>query len=377
VPAATVRSFGTPGIHTFFGYYDLCPLDRHEARLLALQVPLGGAKTATVGYFDLRRDDADFVPLATTAAWCWQQGCRLRWMPNERDLIFANSRIGDRYVGSIIDSGDGREVHRVSRPLYDIASHGRLGLSLDFARLQRLRPGYGYASARTDVLQAAPDGDGVWLVDIHNDTARLLISLRQAAVLEPQPSMQEAIHYFNHLSWNPSGTRFMVFHIWSAPGQPRRIRMLSCDADGDVRLITNDRHVSHYWWLDDERLLVYGTPRDGRPGYYVYRDDETLTPCEDWRAVLPETDGHPSASADGRWIVTDTLPDRFSERSLVVLDRAAGKPATVARFYSPPAYRGETRCDLHPRWSPSGSRIVFDTAHAGYRRIAVLEHHLH
>lgn len=379
VPPAAARYFGSAGVHTFFGYYDLCPFDRDETRLLALQVPLvpeASAGPATIGYFDLRNENGLFVPVATTAAWCWQQGSRLRWMPNERNLIFTNARVGNEYVGMVVDSENGREIHRVPRPLYDLASHGRFGLSLDFARLERLRPGYGYAGSMHDALDPAPDDDGVWLVDLRNGDVRLLVSVRQAAALSPQPGTTEAVHYFNHLSWNPSGTRFMVFHIWVSPGGPRHIRMLSGNAEGDLRLITNDRHVSHYCWLDDERLLIYGTPRDGCPGYYVYRDDGTLAPCEDWCAVLPETDGHPSISVDGRRVVTDTLPDSLSERSIVVLDRRTSKPTEIARFYSPPIYRGETRCDLHPRWSPSGSLIAVDSAHAGYRQIGVLQPNL-
>ena len=40
---------------------------------------------------------------------------------------------------------DGRVLQRYQRPLYALSPDGRLGWSLDFARLARHRPGYGYA----------------------------------------------------------------------------------------------------------------------------------------------------------------------------------------------------------------------------------------
>ncbi|SVE55722.1 uncharacterized protein METZ01_LOCUS508576, partial [marine metagenome] len=40
--------------------------------------------------------------------------------------------------------------------------------------------------------------------------------------------------------------------------------------------------------------------------------------------------------------------------------------------YSPPALTAEVRCDLHPRWSPTGSMICFDSAHEGKRAVCVL-----
>ena len=37
----------------------------------------------------------------------------------------------------------------------------------------------------------------------------------------------------------------------------------------------------------------------------------------------------------------------------------------LGRFHTPAEYKGEWRCDLHPRLSPDGRRVVVDSVHAG------------
>lgn len=39
----------------------------------------------------------------------------------------------------------------------------------------------------------------------------------------------------------------------------------------------------------------------------------------------------------------------------------------------PPGHRGEIRCDLHPRFSPDGSKIVFDSAHDRGRQVCLVD----
>ena len=40
----------------------------------------------------------------------------------------------------------------------------------------------------------------------------------------------------------------------------------------------------------------------------------------------------------------------------------------LGHFHSPPEYTGEWRCDLHPRYSPDGRKVVIDSAHEGQGR---------
>lgn len=369
-------TIGSPDSHTFFGYYDISPFDRHERRVVTLQVPLHATacrSSARICIVDLGGGERELRPISETKAWCWQQGSRLRWMPQD-DALFTNGHDAERHCGWILDATTGDRLYRVARPLYDISSDGRFGLSLNFSRLQRLRPGYGYGDRPDPTANClAPDEDGVWLVDIETSKERLLFSLADAANLDVVPSMVGATHYFNHLSWNPSGDRFMVFHIWEKPGERRRLRVLTAGHDGRPRVITDGEHVSHYCWLDDSRLLFFSTPLGHPMGYYIYEDNSTTAPIDTLRGSMPDGDGHPSLDPTGRWLVTDSLPDRFSERSVYLFNWDKRRLVRCVDFFSPLAFSGEYRCDLHPRWSPSGCHIAVDSAHSGFRQMVILD----
>ena len=40
----------------------------------------------------------------------------------------------------------------------------------------------------------------------------------------------------------------------------------------------------------------------------------------------------------------------------------------LGHFYSPAEYKGEWRCDTHPRFSPDGTKVVIDSPHSGEGR---------
>jgi len=85
------------------------------------------------------------------------------------------------------------------------------------------------------------------------------------------------------------------------------------------------------------------------------------------------SDGHCSYSPDGRWILTDTYPDRERLRTLILYRPSDGSRVDIGRFFSPRELDGEIRCDLHPRWSRDGQKICFDSVHEGHRQIYVVD----
>lgn len=368
------------GRHIFFGYYDLSPFSQDETKLLAMQL---NASLATpdkhtamkVGYFDLITNKPDFVAVGQTTTWCWQQGCRLQWYPAaSRELIFYNTLLQNEYGAVMQEIESGKIRHTIHRPIYDLDKSGNWGLSLNFSRLQRLRPGYGYGNL-PDQSEAdyCPTNDGVWLVDIQNDQAQLLFSLAQLAAISPYESMIGAQHYINHLSFNPSGSDFLFFHLWLDQNNRRYSRLFTADAQGNrLTLLNNTGHVSHYTWLSDERLVVTTHVSPKRELRYVLYHH-----TDGFEGIIGNqhltTDGHPTFIRDGRLMITDTYPDEFRDQKLLLFNPEQDNVKVIDRFYMPPEFTGEVRCDLHPRPSPSAKLLCVDVVAGGYRAMQLLD----
>lgn len=87
------------------------------------------------------------------------------------------------------------------------------------------------------------------------------------------------------------------------------------------------------------------------------------------------TDGHCSYSPDGRYIITDTYPNRKRIASVYLCTENGGengKLKRIARVFSPFRYDNDCRCDLHPRWSRDGRMVAIDSIHEGRRGLYVI-----
>ena len=369
------RSYESTGAHVFFGYHDITPFHPDEPRLLAHRTPLGASplrEPAEVGYFD--RETRRFTTLGETGLWCWQMGARLRWLRDGR--VAWNALYDTRTYGCMIaDSDNARVLERLPSALYDVDPSERYGLSLDFSRLQRLRPGYGYARLPEEAMpDPCPASSGIDLVPLRTGRPERLISLAEVAAIEPRPSMSEATHYLNHLSFAPTGEHFCAFHLWQGSDGRRRLRHLVFDLSGRlIGHVPGQEHISHFDWLEDGTgLLAFARlPGDPAPRYqFIDVVKGERTPI----AGAPTEDGHPMLRPGREPVfVSDTYPDRSSYRRLYLCDGATGATRSLAAFHSPVAFQGETRCDLHPRWSPDGRFIAVDSAHDDRRGIVVLD----
>ena len=376
LPANTsVKLFTDTAKQVCFGYYDVTPFSADETRLLAMHYPFPSniqqpGKEISVGFYNLNQANS-FQTIGKTSTWCWQQGCRLQWYADSNNLVLYN-RMLDNCYGSVVQNIESSRIERKYRyPIYALSPNGVYGISLNFSRLHRLRPGYGY-NVLPDVTAAlaAPTNDGLWLVNMETGQGELLFSVAEIAAFEPHASMQNAIHYFNHVQWNPSSNRFLFFHVWLQNNQ-RFIRLITADADGSNRYaLINEGHVSHYCWRSDATMIAYSTHQETGETYHLYTDRTQDMHAIDKNKFI--SDGHPTIAPNGKWLLTDTYPDKFREQSLIAYNLRASQITCLAKFFSPPRLTGEVRCDLHPRWSPMGNWICVDTAHNGKRELCLI-----
>jgi hypothetical protein len=378
-----------PGHYTF-GYYDRCPWDVENRYHLALRIPQqtrlpAPGETASVGYVD--REARRFHAVGETRAWCHQQGAMMLWLKRRPRTFVYNDFIrehGDWRPIARIHSLDEGEVGRYDAPLYTISRDGRWGVTLNFNRIPRR--GYSYAMASLPVDDPAPDldGDGLSLVDLGTGEVRLIASYRQLMAAHPFPYDLPGLYcWLNHAIFNVDASRVMVLFRTAPqmdPPKPWRTYMFTMRLDGsDLRCSLSDLHwrhgaISHQVWGRTPGEILVDADWCGRGHEYVVFD-ESRHPFQAHRisrGMGPA--GHLNFSPDGRWMVADTYPDAEGVQRLALVDVATGALNELGQFlHRTPGAQGDTRCDLHPRWSEDGSLLTVDTIHEGERKIYMLD----
>ncbi|PEQ10752.1 hypothetical protein B2G71_20825 [Novosphingobium sp. PC22D] len=370
--AVEAQRFRVPGHETFMGYYDIAPVSADSAALLAhvaeaARRPARADDMAKVGFFTL--DDGRFVELARTTLWCWQLGARLCWWPGNDWTLAFNALHKGRPCFVAAREGATSET-LCDGPVFDLARDGRTGIALNFGRLAKARPGYGFpAIADPFADELLPSRDGVTLVDLVSGRQDLLYPLSDFAALagEDRPG---AFHYLNAAALSPAGTRFSVLHKrMHSANDPSRwdVQAVVGETDGSkLRRVALPGSASHYWWLDEARIAYTTASRAGHC-YWLY--DVATEAVTALLESAPLIDGHPSRSPVGSTWLTDTYPDLYGEQTLYLFGEEPGARQRIGALAADPRYVDEWRCDLHPRWSPDGRAVYVDSTHEGFRAI--------
>jgi len=348
----------------FFGYYDKSPWSSDMNRAL-FHRPNGGKVAIIV----LQRESKNASVIGDSDTWNWQQGSMAQWLPGSTEprVVFnttENGILGCRLVA--LEKGFNRFI---PWPIQTLHPAGHEALTLNYRRLDRLRPDYGYSmKVKNFSFRQGLDEDGIWLVDLDEGTGTLVIPISDLACHKPIPEMKGAQHKVNHLIYSPSGAKFVfLYRFIGDKGKFSRLCVAKPDGS-NLRLLMDARMVSHYHWRDNNHLLVWGRTREKGDHYYLVDVNNGTTEIIGEGVLDRYGDGHCSFSPDGRWIVTDTYPDRARQQRLLLFDILKEKYVTVGRFFSPWEFLDSRRCDLHPRWSPDGQWISIDSAHEGIRR---------
>lgn len=360
----------------FFGYYDKSPWNSSDSILLGMEapnikrIPLK-EDVAKVGIID--PSTKKFISLAETKAWNWQQGCMLQWI-SESKVIF-NSSKNEEPLCIILDIKN-RKTSYFPFNVAAVAPGGKWGIALNFGRLAKLRPIVGYGSIKDHYSNIPlPDNDGLWYVDLESGDKTLILSLKQSAdILKINDS--HSFHRFEHVCINPSGTRLFVLHRWEkhTSGRPFYDRMLTINPDGSEPYpLLTDEYISHFSWMDDEWILVWAKIKNTGPYMFLVKDKTQKFIIEGENILIK--DGHCSFSPDRRWILLDTYPDEKWFLNLLLYNRKTKKLFNIARFktnqylYKIPGIR----CDLHPRWNHSGTKICIDAPQEDSRQMFIVD----
>lgn len=366
-------------------YYDIRIADSDERFVAAHEMTFQDRwmkpdDTVLVGLVDLEK--GGFDPVGETTAWSWQQGPLAQWIPRRPEMIW-NIREGKEFVSRVYNR-DTSSTRALPRTVYAVDPTGSFALSLNMARLDKARPGYGYtggAGARLD--ESAPQDDGVWRMELDTGACRLILPLARAVELLHRflPAEERAEHrgtpqvyWFNHVKLSPDGKRFTIKLRWRVqslekPWRGRQSVSLTCGIDGrGLRVLI--RGGSHVMWLDESRLFCWDQPReklallqDEEPRGRHLRDIQPNLFNQNVHIHhLPERPGH---------FLYD-VP--YSEEvKLAEYEDTGGNNTMIATFENHIPKHGPFRCDLHPVPYARGTRIIVTSLHDGGRQLYAVE----
>ncbi len=359
--------------HHLVGYYDNCPWDATDSHLVCLRAPFADRHPAVndpaqVLIVDTRNGRS--AVLAETRAWNLQLGCRSQWLgPDYESRVLYNDYRQGRFV-SVVRFVAGGQERVFPEAVWDVSPDGTWAIGVDFERIHRFRPGYGYCSGAAVHGEALPADDGLRRLSLTDGASRLLFSVREIAVESGDILHDVSDGRVKHVMIDPTGQMFMFVYRRRVRGLEVSSLFYSDIAGGRLHCLMTSRCVSHATWESSERILVWA---DRPPlGQHFY-----LIDCASGEAVtlgenLLREDGHPTYSPCRRYILLDTYADLMRRRTLYVCDTATGSAIRLYRSYTPPRFSGETRCDLHPRWSRDGRKVCFDGCFEGTRQVYML-----
>lgn len=386
--ATSIRRLTPRFENWFYGYYDTRSVSAEgdvalvQSCTALRRLPISTDKVE-IAVAPLDGSGASEV-IGETTAWCHQQGAHLQFIPGaDRTAVWNVFDEDRREFGAVIHSLKDGTRRTLDRPISAISPEGTKAASLNFSRLFDYRPGYGMPHVADPFgEQSAPADDGLWIIDLESGEHRLAISLaelRDRLATGRHVAHRSGKWIINHVAFNPSGTQvFMLVRVFSDDA-PFPTFSVVCDTDG-----SNLRQVfgfaSHYHWTDDDRIVVSGSPNFTRAAskkIHVYEIDvRTL----EHRVIGQDRlvgDGHCSWSPDRSLMLYDSYPKQdFPYRNLQVYDNATGEVLSLAWFFAEKMLHGsipDTRCDLHPRWSPDGKTITFDSMHEGFRAVYAID----
>lgn len=358
-----VKSVGSPGYDTFFGYYDVSPFNEKN-ELLFLEIP---KEESVANIVLMNTEDSHKRIVATSKAWNWQQGSRLRWYPGSNDLILFNDYVDDAFVTRIINVRT-REERVLPSPTYDINNKGDLFLSLNFERLGVKRPGYGYV-LKPYSEQADLSDEGISIIDVASGKPVDFVGYREIATALGIEVKDYSPYYINHLSFCPDGSKFLFFWLEITPAKHKASLLVHDLKAHKITVLESGLKVSHYVWIDNRAIVCTAYDDDFNCCYYKYGmagEKVTLLP-----SVL-NRDGHPSILAP-HLLLTDTYPDRYGYQQIYVVDLLADKGIPLIDIIAAPVEKEERRTDLHPRLNKDKTQLCFDANVDGYRKIYLLK----
>ncbi len=362
----------------FFGYYDK-PAENSKGYILVnatknrktYDLPSADHSIEVLVVDKQNRGKNPLMRIGTTA-YNWQQGCRAQWLDDDLFIMNIFEETSQSYISKVFSVKEKKEVKQFSLPVQDSYKKNYF-LSINYRRIMALRPDYGYRNlpvpSESELLDTC--NDGIWYNDYQNGENKLFLSLQDILRFQANNYPENAKHAVNHLMISPNGEKFIFIHRYFVKGV-RYDRLLVANVlDKYLKLLANTQMVSHCNWLDDEHIIAYLRSPEGKDAYFIISVETGKMEWVDYALFNKYGDGHPSSN--GKLIISDSYQDHALQRHLICHDNASGQTMELGSFYQAMRFKGECRCDLHPRFSQNGKTLYFDSVFSGQRGLYFFE----
>jgi len=419
------KKFETPSneFAEWFGYYNYDPLSSDGSKILCNRSKTencrySAADVIEVGYYDVSSNT--WHKIGTTNSWNWQQGAMMQWLPGigNEDKVIYNCSKGNHLTARIYDISTGIEKD-IDWSIYGITPDGKKSISIDLERSYWCRAYHYQSVANQEKEGRVVDGDGIFDIDLENNTRKLLIPIQDIIEIDSRSYFNNRKHWLEHVMISKDGSKFCFLHRFSPIDNvlTYETRLIIANIDGsDMQVIPNwERYVwSHFGWNGNDSFAIYCYGYDrpvpsnqaevaksngtntkesqlvklkrevralvrnfvpfsvirairGAMQYYQYYQLDTngfYTLVRNFDNQCFGIDGHPSFTTDGKFMITDTYPDKHNIRRLMILNTENNKTITVAQFRENNML-GCAQCDLHPKLSRDNQYIMVDTTDSG------------
>ncbi|MBK8503515.1 MAG: hypothetical protein IPL46_15655 [Saprospiraceae bacterium] len=230
-------------------------------------------------------------------------------------------------------------------------------------------------------------------MDLATGEYELILTYAQISQLGfPGEALDKNYHWFNHLLINPSGNRFIFLNRSRIKGSmaemdeylkdhPEKMRQgfsshyitraITANLDGtDIFPLNDSGQFSHFIWKGDDVITAWACP-EGDPDAAFFEFPDRTKKYLKIGVTEMLVNGHNTyvPGTNYEWILNDTYPSPDDRKQTLYLFHVpTGRKIILGRFYEPDQFKGEWRCDLHPRCDQQGHRVFFDSTHQGDKR---------
>ncbi len=362
------KVLGKENDHYFVGYYDKDPVNISTKLVLCHKVSnkysnMVEPTNATIGLLSI--EDNSFKELTSTNAMNWQLGSRAQWL-NKNTIIF-NDIDEDIQCSIKYDISTNNRLIKYKRPFWDISPNKKFGASLNFSRIRKMRPGYGYSGKNIDDFREV-----LTIFSLENDSLIYSISLEEILQkVKYDENISDEI-YLNHIVWSPSSKKLItIFNFENKRRSKRMVYPVLINLESKkIEFLHKDGSFSHHTFVNEDEILAYLKINN----HYCFG---LWSKAKGWTEIknsMPKFDGHPTYINSSDNVVVDSYSDRLGVMSLYLGSINPGKKLEkIASIINDPQYKGPIRCDLHPRVSLKHNLIVCDLPLKSGRKILVVK----